>query len=338
MPLLDEAAELLGDDDRAARDRREQHRRAEVAYAEGVLDIARGSRPVDTDGDPEPEELAADLVDAAELARRQERRDTGTIAQQAAADRRWVFGHVIVDEAQELSPMAWRTLMRRCPGRSMTLVGDPAQAGDPAAAGSWEAALAPYVGQRWRWERLTVNYRTPVEVMAVAAGVLSAVDPALAPPRSVRHTGVAPWWQRVPAAELADRLPRIVTAELAELAEVTERAEPAEPGAGRLAVIVPGSQLPALGRAVTAAIPQAVAGSAPEALDSRVAVLAVRQAKGLEFDAVLVVEPARILAESSRGASDLYVALTRATRRLGIVHTGELPAALDRSRIGVPST
>src|SRR5881397_1528412 len=113
------------------------------------------------------------LVSAEQLADGfSERADHGTVAERAAADRSWTYGHVIVDEAQELSEMAWRTLMRRCPSRSMTIVGDVAQTGDLAGTSSWERVLEPYVADRWRLARLTVNYRTPAEIMAVASGVL----------------------------------------------------------------------------------------------------------------------------------------------------------------------
>src|SRR6185436_4239329 len=98
-------------------------------------------------------------------------------AERAAADRTWTYGHVIVDEAQELSEMAWRLLMRRCPTRSMTLVGDPAQTGDEAGCGSWKRILDPYVGDRFELVRLGVNYRTPAEIMDVAAAVLRARHP-----------------------------------------------------------------------------------------------------------------------------------------------------------------
>jgi DNA helicase IV len=308
VPLLDEAAELLGDQPRPRRAEREQ-----AAYAQGVLDIAAGSRSLDHD-----EELTvADLLDADQLARRHEQHDTRTTVERAAVDRRWVFGHVIVDEAQELSPMAWRMLMRRCPSRSMTVVGDLAQTSDPAGAGSWERVLGPYVGDRWRRERLSVNYRTPAEIMELATGVLAAVDPSLDLPRSVRQTGVPPWRVRVAPATLAGRLPEVVAAELAAL------------GDGMLAVIVPAGELAALGRAVAAAVPDTAVAPDQAVLDRRVSVLAVHHAKGLEFDGVIVVEPQRIVEESVRGASDLYVALTRATRRLGMIHSGGLPAALD---------
>ena len=109
--------------------------------------------------------------------RTRHREAAGTIADRAAADRTWQFGHVIVDEAQELSPMEWRMLMRRCHRRSMTLVGDLAQAGSDAGVQSWADLLDQYAPGRWRTAELTVNYRTPAEIMAVAGDVLTADRP-----------------------------------------------------------------------------------------------------------------------------------------------------------------
>ena len=80
------------------------------------------------------------------------------------------YGHVIVDEAQELTPMAWRAIARRCPLRSMTVVGDVAQTGAIGGGTSWEGALGSTFGDRWRLAELTLNYRTPAEVMALSAG------------------------------------------------------------------------------------------------------------------------------------------------------------------------
>ncbi|WP_433689258.1 HelD family protein [Micromonospora carbonacea] len=308
VPLLDEAAELLGEDDRAAEARRARLRALQREYAEGVLEIARGSRSIDVEDEAEGGEIlgVADLLDADRLLERQESSDGLTTAQRAAADRSWAFGHVIVDEAQELSPMAWRLLMRRCPSRSMTIVGDVAQTGALAGTPSWGEALEPYVAQRWRLEELTVSYRTPAEIMSVAAGVLAEIDPQLRPPRSVRRSGVPPWERAVDGGRLAGELADTAVAEAADLTD------------GRLGVIVPAGRVDALGAALLAVLPEAAVGDHPE-LESRVVLLTVAQAKGLEFDTVLVVDPDGIVAESPRGHSDLYVALTRATQRLGVL-------------------
>jgi DNA helicase IV len=316
VPLLDEAAELLGEDDRAARAARERDRRARVAYAQGVLDILAR----DVNDDPDPEILTGyDMIDATRLAERNYAEESLTAAERAAADREWAFGHVIVDEAQELSEMAWRMLMRRCPARSMTLVGDVAQTGDLAGTSSWQRVLGPTMDDRWRLERLTINYRTPAEIMAVAADVLAGINPELEPPRSVRQSGVQPWHEEVPPAELPGRLAAVVAKEAAGMSD------------GRLAVIVPASRLRELSRSVQGVLPGAAVGEDPE-LTSPVVVLSVAQAKGLEFDTVLVADPQQILDDSARGGGDLYVALTRATQRLGVVHSGKLPSVLARLR------
>ncbi|MEV4352090.1 ATP-binding domain-containing protein [Actinoplanes sp. NPDC049596] len=316
VPLLDELAELLGVDDTLRAREEARQRRDAVDYAEGVLEILAGSRSLDFEDQEEEILSALDVVEAGAFVERHEVLDTRTAAERAAADRSWVFGHVIVDEAQELSPMAWRLLMRRCPSRSMTVVGDVAQTSELAGTTTWEQVFEPYVGQRWNLVELTVNYRTPAEVMAVAADVLAAVDPALEPPRSVRTAGVAPWALRVPPVALGAEVIAAV------------RVEAAEAGEGRVGVLVPEARQDDLGRALVEAVPGAAVGEQPDLLN-QVVLMTVRQAKGLEFDSVIVVEPDAIIAESPRGLSDLYVAVTRATRRLGVLHTADLPKVLS---------
>jgi DNA helicase IV len=229
--------------------------------------------------------IAADVIDAKRLAERQIDEEFLTAAQRASVDRRWTFGHIIVDEAQELSPMAWRLLMRRSPNRSMTVVGDVAQTGDLAGATSWAEVFEPYVATRWREAELTVNYRTPGEIMEVAARVLAKITPSATPPRSVRQTGVPPEEVFIDR----DKLAEVIAAETSNL------------DGGRLGVIVPSRE------------------DGEVDLASEVAVLTVRQAKGLEFDSVIVVDPAAIESSSPRGLGDVYVAMTRATQRLVLV-------------------
>ena len=233
--------------------------------------------------------------------------------------------------------MAWRMLMRRCPSRSMTIAGDIAQSSNPASVTSWDQVLTPHLGNRWRLDRLTINYRTPAEIMAVAADVLAKIDPDFDVPMSVRETGTTPWRAEVPAGELAGRVAAAAAREAAEA------------GGGNVAVLVPPARLGEVGDAVAAALRASLNGhgagragpdgAGPERapadidgpdLDEQVVVLTVSQAKGLEFDSVLIADPAQILGESPRGLSDLYVAMTRATQRLGVVHPGPAPDVLRR--------
>ncbi|WP_236710843.1 ATP-binding domain-containing protein, partial [Streptomyces sp. 150FB] len=308
VPLLDEAAELLGEDDTGERAARARVKQEQIAYAQGVLELSYGSRTLEFEDD-ESEVLAAhDIIDAERFSERQEETDTRTAAERAAADRTWAFGHIVVDEAQELSAMAWRLLMRRCPSRSMTLVGDPAQTGDAAGCDSWQQILEPYVGKRWKLSRLGVNYRTPAEIMAVATEVRRMTDPDFEPPSSVRSTGTGPVVRSVKRDELA-----AATAELAK-----EYA-----GEGRVAVIAP----PGLLSVLAAELPDASWSVTPD-LTRPVVLLTARAAKGLEFDTVVVVDPEAIMDASSRGTNDLYVALTRPTQRLGIVRDAGTPSRI----------
>jgi DNA helicase IV len=228
-----------------------------------------------------------------------------------------VFGHVIVDEAQDVSAMQWRMVGRRCPGGSMTIVGDLGQASRLGAVRSWEAALAQLPSRRPpRLLELSVNYRTPTEIMELASAVLAVTDPGLEPPRSVRRSGANPHFAAVAersalADEAADHVARLQS----------------ELGEGKVAVIAPAALHPAL-RTGLGQRPGIVLGHGDDPLDAPVALLTPTEAKGLEFDAVVLVEPAELAGGTTAGLRALYVALTRATRFLAVVHHQPLPEPL----------
>ncbi|MFE3543268.1 RNA polymerase recycling motor ATPase HelR [Nocardia sp. NPDC059177] len=283
VPLLDELVDLLGPDqpiDRTA----EKEAKEQAAYATAVLEnmVDRADMM-----DDEDHLFAQDMLFGEDLAERFLERDTRELAERAAADRDWTYRHIVVDEAQELSAMDWRVLMRRCPGKSFTIVGDLAQRRSAAGATSWKTMLDPYVPDRWVYRPLSVNYRTPAEIMAVAAAVLGDFAPEIRPPESVRACGVAPWSRKVTADELPSAIEEFV------------RTEADREGTS----VVIG--------------PPGVPGTIPASAT-----------KGLEYDAVLLVDPERIITDGPRGAAELYVALTRATQRLGVLHEGPLPPVL----------
>jgi DNA helicase IV len=223
-----------------------------------------------------------------------------------------VFGHVLVDEAQDLTAMQWRMLARRCPSGSMTLVGDPGQASKPGAVASWDDVLAHVPTHNGsRFVKLTINYRTPAEVMTVASRLLAVAAPTVEPSQSVRATGEQPRF--VPADENA-----LVATAAREVRAATERT-------GTIAVIAP----TVLHAELTEALADlgAIAGGA-ESLDAPVAVLDASDAKGLEFDHVVVVEPATLVTPDRAGLRLLYVTITRTTKSLTVVHAEALPEGL----------
>ncbi|WP_308015496.1 UvrD-helicase domain-containing protein [Pseudonocardia sp. ICBG1293] len=278
-PLLDELAELLGPVPGSAPAAAAE---PDSAYAAEVLTVLESADRSLAGEDPD-ELRPTDFVTADMLARRHVAGVPLTVAERAAADRDWRYGHLVVDEAQELSAMDWHVLLRRCPARSITAVGDLAQRSAPAGARAWDDVLAPHLAGRWTHRTLTVNYRTPSEIMDAAARVLATYAPDRRPPESVRSTGEPPRTHTVPAGELAAAVRRIVDDERART-----------PG-GTVTVIAP---------------PGTDAGSPGVPVHTPVS------AKGLEFDAVVIVDPERIRATDP---ADLYVAMTRATQRLTIL-------------------
>ena len=297
LPLLDEASVLLGPPPLRTRPRRRRGGDEERRF--------------------EHERVMADLtnIDA------QMRRDVLRHLEQADIEdnpehldfRSRTYGHILADEAQDLSPMQLRMLARRCPGGSMTLVGDLGQASGPWAPARWDDILAYLPVRRSpAHTELSVNYRTPSEVMDLAARVLAAATPGLVPPASVRSAGVDPAVTAVMPETLAQTVATVAAAELEAVGE------------GKVAVICPASYLDQL----RPALPEVPEGAG--VLDVPVALLSVDQAKGLEFDAVVLVEPAAVIGEGSpaTGRRALYVAMTRTTTRLHIVHAEPLPPEL----------
>ncbi len=241
------------------------------------------------------------------------------------------FGHIVVDEVQDLSPMQLRMLARRSLSGSMTVVGDIAQATGPWAPAGWDDITRHLSPQRLpRLVELTVSYRTPAEVVALAARVLAVAAPSIAPPRPVRQSGTAP---RIVAASRAALPGRV-----ADLA----RGEIAAAAPGRVAVLGPAVMLPELTRALDEAGLDPIDPRDPsgDGLAAGLVVLPADETNGLEFDSVIVVEPSLIAAvgddtggegppvATTRGLRTLYVAMTRPTKRLTVLHTEPLPVEL----------
>jgi DNA helicase IV len=242
------------------------------------------------------------------------------------------FGHIVVDEVQDLSPLQLRMLARRSLSGSMTVVGDIAQATGPWAPQEWDDITRHLSPQRpTRLVELTVSYRTPAEVVAVAAQVLAVAAPSIAPPRPVRQSGHTPRIIRSPRSGLAETVAQVTREEVAAVSP------------GRVAVLGPSVMLPELARALEAAGLYAIDPRDPlgEGLAAGLVLLPADETNGLEFDAVVVVEPALVAAAgapssgegppvtTTRGLRTLYVALTRPTRRLAVVHAEALPVDLE---------
>lgn len=288
VPLLDEAADLLGVDDEPAR------RTAMAAERESARELAYARDVAQQSG--------SGMVTADMLVERYRGGAARTSVADAASDRTWVFGHVVVDEAQELSPMAWRVVARRCPSLSMTVVGDVNQTGSPAGVTDWAVLFDALAPGRWRIEELTVNYRTPRPVMDLAtAGLRAAGIPA----------------KDVVSARDGDEPRRTRIAAYAGLPDLV-RAELDRVGAGRLAVIATAADHTATAEVLSASLAGLV-GIGDLAVDSQVAVLTPAMSKGLEFDGVLVVNPSAVASSPGSGPRDLYVSCTRTTAHLLLV-------------------
>jgi DNA helicase IV len=226
------------------------------------------------------------------------------------------YGHIVVDEAQDLSPMELRVLTRRSLNGSMTVVGDIAQSTGAWAHHSWDEILEHLPERRPpRIVELTVGYRIPAPMMTLAARVLTEAAPGLKPPRSVRQDGQPPRVVRA-AGAVTDTVVDVVRDLRLDI------------DSGNIAVICPASLVTPVSDALDEA-GLAFGRATRRGLDSPLTVVPVGLVKGLEVDAAVVVEPSRIVSEEAQGMRALYVALTRATKRLTVVHAEPLPAALQ---------
>ena len=226
------------------------------------------------------------------------------------------FGHIVVDEIQDLSPMDLRMLSRRSLNGSMTVVGDIAQATGAWAHENWESMLL-HLPKRQEPQicELTIGYRIPAPLMELAANVLQEAAPGLDPPSSVRAEGEPPIFVQV--EDSLDLLSEVVT-------EEQKKAD-----SGNLAIVAANSQIGEIESLLDNA--EIVFGRPNRrGLDEQLAVVPVGLVKGLEVDVVIVVEPKRIIEEQIQGMRALYVALTRATKRVVVVHAEELPSNMQK--------
>ncbi|WP_448753034.1 HelD family protein [Actinomyces sp.] len=300
IPLIDELEELLGTLDLASAQKRRAEEQREKEERERANEALKATG------------LGGGIVTADMLMRQtQEAPSLRPLAERARADRSWTYGHIVIDEAQDLSPMAWRCLLRRCPSRSMTVVGDLDQKRGHRRPNSWKQTLGPAARAFNEEFVLSISYRTPRALTRIAQAVMAQHGtPVLYPMEAVRDVPDCYQVSHTHKDTLKECVSQIVSA----MEERLDREE--GEGKGRICVIVPDAQ---------AQLWHADESGA-SALDQRVSYLTAAGSKGLEFDSVVVVEPGAIL---DQGSGDLFVALTRATHDLHAVTTTQLPRGME---------
>ena len=319
VPLLDEAMELLGADPKAVAKQKalDAKRAEEEQFAKDTLAQNGIGNGIVTS------QMLVDNINGM---------DAELTAQRAAADREWTYGHIVVDEAQELTAMDWRMLIRRCPSRSFTIVGDVAQTSALGGTRSWRRMMDPLFGERnWQLNELTINYRNPKEVSQLAGDFASGEGLYISTVNAVR--GVPDSVKR-----LTVRDDGLLEDAVAQQTIDLVREYVASDGTGRVAIIAPDGMLKTLRRRVYAQLQEELTAKEFSRLeeqsswDEQVTVCSTQTVKGLEYDAVMVVQPGRIEQDApSRlvAASDLYVAMTRPTQRLLIVRTKDDESLLE---------
>ncbi|MEU1026281.1 AAA family ATPase [Streptomyces sp. NPDC005904] len=230
------------------------------------------------------------------------------------------LGHVVLDEAQDLSPMQYRAVGRRCTTGSATVLGDLAQGTTPWATRSWAEALAHLGKADAVVEELTAGFRVPREVIAYASRLLPDIAPGLTPVASVRESPGSLAVRQVPHEDLAD----LDAACLEACAESLRRE-------GSIGLIAADARVPALAKALTAAGMTYLDPGEETTPDTRLTLVPASLAKGLEYDYVILDEPAAVIdgePDERTGLRRLYVALTRAVSGLTVVHAAPLPTQL----------
>jgi DNA helicase IV len=330
IPLLDEALELLGPDPKitARQEAEKAQRAADEQFANDTLAQAG---------------IGSGIVTSSMLLDNINGLDSEMIAQRAANDREWTYGHIVVDEAQELTAMDWRMLMRRCPSRSFTIVGDVAQTSALGGTRRWEKRMDALFGpEGWDLNELTINYRNPEQVSELSSrfaqneGLYISTTKAVRDmPGSVRRVTI-------------DHGPAENTALLDTIGQQTSRLVEqfiSQDGTGRLAIIAPLALADSIrnkvygslsadfgvdkakmltGRRVMTAGKTNSDTTLKQGNDAPVSICDTQMVKGLEYDAVVLVQPGAIGQEAPSqrsAASDLYVSMTRPTQQLVIVRT-----------------
>lgn len=312
VPLIDEAAVVLGDlaPDTAEASQKLNQRNLDTAEA-ALENMHYTLEDIGVDG----------VVTAEMLAAAQEPETTwGSVADRARDDRTWTYGHVIVDEAQELSYMQWRMLFRRSPLRSFTIVGDLAQASGTDTSADWGSVLQPFAEDSWRLSELTVNYRTPERITKAAANVATFAGRPVTTPKALREGDYEPELIHTTAANRDQALLTTLNKQLHRV-----------PG-GLIGIIAVGQDYAHARGLLEEHYPGRIWTGTGRRRDRDLALVTARQAKGLEYDAVVILEPQDLVTAAGGSVGDLYVAMTRATQTLTLLTTAsaeDLPAGLQ---------
>ncbi|MCI1636136.1 HelD family protein [Bifidobacterium sp.] len=311
IPLLDEAMDLLGPDPKLSAKSaalREQQRNDEQFAKDTLAQNGIGNG----------------LVTSQMLLDQMQSDDPELLSQRAASDREWTYGHIVVDEAQELTAMDWRMLMRRCPSRSFTIVGDVAQTSALGGSRSWDRTMNRLFGNEgWDLNELTINYRNPREVSDLASTFaqseglyISTVNAVRELPQSVEHV----------YAHDTQELLSTACKHTVLLAQQYL----AQDGSGRIAIIADGELLEDLKSALLPYLRSQLGEheftrlAAQNQWNRQINICDANEVKGMEYDAVILIQPGTISQNAASrlvAASDLYVAMTRPTQALVIIRT-----------------